>query len=281
MAHDQTQRRDEASWSQEGEEHRRRSSFAPTSVCNSRAEQALTITSPSSGHGVYNQHWSPVPTYPQPHGAYYSNSGSQQPLSPEHNTVGSGTYQYHTSAVAASQTAHVASYEYPSLQPYANQYPHGAAYSNPNFPMNQGYNNVETAHLALSPSSVSPACQGPSYTYATPTASVATLPPNVMYAIPPVQSPGRSPIDAEYSVPCPYRCGTVLTGVHALGNLTRHLKTQACAGSSRAKVRYPCPIDGCERQYARSDGLRVHMRRRHGAPPPVPQTDGVVNDDED
>lgn len=98
--------------------------------------------------------------------------------------------------------------------------------------------------------------------------------------MPLVQSLETSPIDGEYSVPCPYRCGTVLTGVHALGNLTRHLKTQACAGSSRAKVRYPCPIEGCERQYARSDGLRVHMRKRHGVPPPVPRTDGIVDDDE-
>ncbi|KAF2028124.1 hypothetical protein EK21DRAFT_102077 [Setomelanomma holmii] len=76
---------------------------------------------------------------------------------------------------------------------------------------------------------------------------------------------------AEYSVACPNRCGAVLTGVHADGNLTRHLKTQACAASGRAKVRYPCPIQGCVKEYARSDGLKVHMRKQHGAPPPMPK----------
>lgn len=71
----------------------------------------------------------------------------------------------------------------------------------------------------------------------------------------------------DYTIACPYNCGTVLTGVHALGNLTRHLKSQACSGSGRAKMKYPCPVDRCGREYTRSDGLRVHMRRRHGAPP--------------
>lgn len=106
-------------------------------------------------------------------------------------------------------------------------------------------------------------------------------PQGAAQAIPLAAAAERAQVDAEYSVPCPYRCGTILTGVHALGNLTRHLKTQACAGSSRAKVRYPCPIEGCERQYARSDGLRVHMRKRHGAPPAVLRSDGIVDDDEE
>jgi len=86
--------------------------------------------------------------------------------------------------------------------------------------------------------------------------------------------------DAEYSVPCPYRCGTVLTGEHALGNLTRHLKSRACRGSGREMVRYICPIEGCGREYARSDGLRVHMRRRHNAPPPPPRREGCPEDEE-
>ncbi|KAH7093680.1 hypothetical protein FB567DRAFT_545011 [Paraphoma chrysanthemicola] len=87
----------------------------------------------------------------------------------------------------------------------------------------------------------------------------------------------------EYSVACPYRCGVVLTGAHAVGNLTRHLKTRACTASGRAKLRYPCPIDGCTREYSRSDGLRVHMRKQHVAPAQVPrmQTDKRYNDDYD
>ncbi|KAH7061642.1 hypothetical protein BKA63DRAFT_199397 [Paraphoma chrysanthemicola] len=83
---------------------------------------------------------------------------------------------------------------------------------------------------------------------------------------------------AEYTVACPYRCGVVLTGVHAVGNLTRHLKTRACAASGRAKVRYPCPIDGCTKEYSRSDGLRVHMRKQHGAPAAV-RKNGAPDDD--
>jgi hypothetical protein len=120
----------------------------------------------------------------------------------------------------------------------------------------------------------------PVYPYNSSATSASASPPGASYAALPATSSERGPADAEYTVPCPYRCGTVLTGVHALGNLTRHLKTQACEGSSRTKVRYPCPIEGCGRQYARSDGMRVHMRRRHGYPPPVPRNDGTVDVDD-
>jgi hypothetical protein len=68
---------------------------------------------------------------------------------------------------------------------------------------------------------------------------------------------------AEYSVPCPYHCGTVLTGVHAVGNMTRHLKSQNCIGSGREKPRHGCPVEGCDKRYIRSDGLKVHLRKRH------------------
>ncbi|KAF2133055.1 hypothetical protein P153DRAFT_178788 [Dothidotthia symphoricarpi CBS 119687] len=87
--------------------------------------------------------------------------------------------------------------------------------------------------------------------------------------------------DAEYSVPCPYRCGTILTGVHAIGNLTRHIKSQSCTASGRTKAKYPCPIGGCDREYTRSDGLKVHMRRRHNAPPALPKNDAAVENDDD
>lgn len=68
---------------------------------------------------------------------------------------------------------------------------------------------------------------------------------------------------AEYVVPCPYDCGTVLTGVHAVGNMTRHLKSQNCIGSGKDKTKYVCPMLGCDKQYIRSDGLKVHLRKRH------------------
>lgn len=90
----------------------------------------------------------------------------------------------------------------------------------------------------------------------------------------PYRSAAERQRDDEYSVECPHRCGAVLTGVHALGNLTRHLKSEACSGSGQAKVKFPCPIQGCVKKYARSDGLRVHMRKRHGAPPAPPEDRG-------
>ncbi|KAJ8105385.1 hypothetical protein OPT61_g10211 [Boeremia exigua] len=68
---------------------------------------------------------------------------------------------------------------------------------------------------------------------------------------------------AEHSVPCPYNCGTVLTGVHAVGNMTRHLKSQNCIGSGKEKPRYACTVEGCDKRYIRSDGLKVHLRKRH------------------
>lgn len=77
-------------------------------------------------------------------------------------------------------------------------------------------------------------------------------------------SPGRQTgSGAEYVVPCPYDCGTVLTGVHAVGNMTRHLKSQNCIGSGKDKTKYVCPMPGCEKRYIRSDGLKVHLRKRH------------------
>ncbi|KAF2874812.1 hypothetical protein BDV95DRAFT_591591 [Massariosphaeria phaeospora] len=85
----------------------------------------------------------------------------------------------------------------------------------------------------------------------------------------------------EYSVACPYGCGTVLTGVHAVGNLTRHLKSQTCEKSGRGNVKYPCPLPDCGKQYSRSDGLKVHLRRRHGAPPAPPKNSLYSNDDDD
>jgi hypothetical protein len=92
------------------------------------------------------------------------------------------------------------------------------------------------------------------------------VPDPVYRAIEGIQDP------VEYSIACPYRCGRVLTGVHAVGNLTRHLKSEGCSASGRAKPKYTCPIEGCRSEYNRSDGLRVHLRRRHGAPPAQPRS---------
>lgn len=79
---------------------------------------------------------------------------------------------------------------------------------------------------------------------------------------------------AEYVVPCPYNCGTVLTGVHAVGNMTRHLKSQNCVGSGKEKPRYICPVKGCDKRYIRSDGLKVHLRKRHNISQPNDKAGG-------
>jgi hypothetical protein len=60
--------------------------------------------------------------------------------------------------------------------------------------------------------------------------------------------------------------------VHAIGNLTRHLKSQNCTASGKTKTKYTCPLEGCDRQYTRSDGLKVHLRRRHN----IPSSDGMA-----
>ncbi|KAI8930701.1 hypothetical protein NX059_012310 [Plenodomus lindquistii] len=69
---------------------------------------------------------------------------------------------------------------------------------------------------------------------------------------------------AGYEVRCPYGCGGEMKGVYADGNLKRHQKS--CRASGRATTRYHCVVVGCTRVYVRSDALRVHMRRYHGAP---------------
>ncbi|KAF1925325.1 uncharacterized protein M421DRAFT_423884 [Didymella exigua CBS 183.55] len=88
-------------------------------------------------------------------------------------------------------------------------------------------------------------------------------------------APGRQTgSSAEYEVPCPYDCGTVLTGVHAVGNMTRHLKSQNCIGSGKDKTKYVCPIPGCDKRYIRSDGLKVHLRKRHNISHPPDRNGG-------
>lgn len=88
--------------------------------------------------------------------------------------------------------------------------------------------------------------------------------------------PATRPTDsgADYVVPCPYNCGTVLTGVHAVGNMTRHLKSQNCIGSGKEKPKYVCSVEGCEKRYIRSDGLKVHLRKRHNISQPSERDDG-------
>ncbi|KAH7093791.1 hypothetical protein FB567DRAFT_181120 [Paraphoma chrysanthemicola] len=84
----------------------------------------------------------------------------------------------------------------------------------------------------------------------------------------------------DYSIVCPYCCGVVFVGIHAVHNLIRHFKTKACTASSIAKLRYPCPNEGCIKEYSRADGLRFHMRKQHGAPTGRPDEDDDDDDDE-
>ncbi|KAH7061782.1 hypothetical protein BKA63DRAFT_527413 [Paraphoma chrysanthemicola] len=72
------------------------------------------------------------------------------------------------------------------------------------------------------------------------------------------------PSATKNDVDCPYMCGVKITGAHAAGNLNRHYKTIKCAASGRAKSKHPCQSKGCQKLFARSDALRVHMRKEHG-----------------
>jgi ribosomal protein S27E len=63
----------------------------------------------------------------------------------------------------------------------------------------------------------------------------------------------------EYSVTCRH-CGEKFHGEHARGNLTRHEKSQSCPAPRRAP---PSVCSFCGKTYARSDGLRAHIRKRH------------------
>lgn len=92
------------------------------------------------------------------------------------------------------------------------------------------------------------------------------------------QFSGPTPGKDVHKVLCPHGCGTSLTGTHAYGNLTRHQKSRVCKGSGRAKTRYHCQMQGCTRVYSRSDGLKVHMRRRHGAPLEGPKGEEICGE---
>ncbi|KAF1833040.1 hypothetical protein BDW02DRAFT_580739 [Decorospora gaudefroyi] len=277
MAYNQTQGDNEESWSQEGQQGQ--GSQNATSKCPWEgdfigAKQSYGTATISWGPATRGHGWSngTSPYPPRPSVDFYHHNQYQQPYHAG-NTTGPG-----------SDTAH--GYQrtspgyYASHRTYPSQHQHGTVYPIDSYQSGQMVSSIPAMQLSLSASPRILSYPTSAHPYASPVGGASISPPAVSYAPPSATTPETAHMDAEYSVPCPYRCGTVLTGVHALGNLTRHLKTQACPGSSRAKVRYLCPTDGCGRQYARSDGLRVHMRRRHGAPPPVPRHDGTVNDDE-
>ncbi|KAF2008133.1 hypothetical protein P154DRAFT_528756 [Amniculicola lignicola CBS 123094] len=74
-------------------------------------------------------------------------------------------------------------------------------------------------------------------------------------------SRGSSSSVSDVTIQC--GCGKILTGPHARGNLTRHQKSEGCTASDVESTRYTCPIAECGKSYARSDGLRAHIRRKH------------------
>ncbi|KAF2682815.1 hypothetical protein K458DRAFT_419657 [Lentithecium fluviatile CBS 122367] len=74
----------------------------------------------------------------------------------------------------------------------------------------------------------------------------------------------------EFAIRCD-NCNTILTGAHAVGNLTRHKRSLKC-GSSGQRKDYACPR--CGKVYHRSDALLNHNRKHHGAPPGAPRYPG-------
>ncbi|ORX93466.1 hypothetical protein BCR34DRAFT_239481 [Clohesyomyces aquaticus] len=73
---------------------------------------------------------------------------------------------------------------------------------------------------------------------------------------------------SSYSLTCKL-CGKILRGEHAASNLRRHQNSEACRARSENSdegdvdtKNYICPA--CRKRYRRSDGLGVHMRKRHG-----------------
>ncbi|KAF2634981.1 hypothetical protein P280DRAFT_523643 [Massarina eburnea CBS 473.64] len=52
-------------------------------------------------------------------------------------------------------------------------------------------------------------------------------------------------------------CSISFTGEYARGNLHRHMKT------SHSNTKFPCEVEGCSRQYQRSDARLAHYRKRH------------------
>ncbi|KAF2750580.1 hypothetical protein M011DRAFT_174988 [Sporormia fimetaria CBS 119925] len=130
-----------------------------------------------------------------------------------------------------------------------------------------GYNQMDYIH----PSTSSGLVPNSMFTHQQSTLSTSRSLPKAGRAI---SVPGDKGLDLGSStsprprkqadeVQCP-SCGQVLTGPHGPGNLTRHRKTAKC-GSSPRRQEYVCAVDGCGKKYQRSDGLKNHMRKTHGA----------------
>ncbi|RMZ66943.1 hypothetical protein GMOD_00002332 [Pyrenophora seminiperda CCB06] len=267
-----------ASWLQNNDEDQKVTPSSLPLISSSGPELAFGASSPFSEFRPYEQGWSHrAAMYSQEPDTYYSYHGYQESVA-----LGN-SFRSNSNCVTRGDTGAA------SKKDLEGNYTSSQIYSEPYQPLLQTggcrpaarYTPVEAPRLNTSIAHTMSTYEAETFPYTSPIASPSASPPSTINHASSTISPERSQMDTEYSVPCPYRCGTVLTGVHALGNLTRHLKTQACVGSSRPKFRYPCPIENCDRQYARSDGLRVHMRRRHGAPQPARKTDSMADDDDD
>ncbi|KAF1936207.1 hypothetical protein EJ02DRAFT_97754 [Clathrospora elynae] len=266
------------SWPLQGQGNHGRAAYSPEVGESGGAEQSFGTGQSSSKPNAQYPQWSneAVAHVAGQHAAGYSHHDEYRDMiTPENGNHGRSDAPPNSDTVGGYQSASE------STQGYLNVYQNGAAYQSVSYPTEQAF----PGHLTMyfSPS-ISPAIPGypPSvYPYDPQMASTSASPPGPTHIALQYPLPENSPICLEYSISCPYDCGTILTGIHALGNLTRHIKTRACTGSNRAKVSYPCPIDGCGRAYARSDGLRVHMRRRHGAPAALPKSERTFEDDEE
>ncbi|CAI6332132.1 unnamed protein product [Periconia digitata] len=91
----------------------------------------------------------------------------------------------------------------------------------------------------------------------TPLASLAPLTP-----------PTPNTTTAMYSHFVQCKCGEILRGPHANGNLTRHRRSRKCTVPGEKRVLL---CDKCDTQFQRSDALLNHKRKKHNAPPGTPR----------
>jgi hypothetical protein len=64
---------------------------------------------------------------------------------------------------------------------------------------------------------------------------------------------------------CPYHCGVILEGIHAAGNMRRHVRMCHEPEKRNDSATYSCPHDTCRTDYTRRCELTRHLYRCHNA----------------